>query len=220
MRISDLGLAVELKEGKTLTKGYAGTPGGSHLYRRRPIESRDFSVNVPDINRPPMVRLCLLQATWLQRCWKERSTTFQSTTSLWEWRCLSSWLPRTRSETGGRRSVTFHHSTRRGQNAQLCGLSERIDTKSVGLSFRLSATRWKSACSPGSLPIRIISVSTRRRSVTGCWPKRLIRGWVLRTDAVMRSELTHFSGTSTGGNWMQVPCCFLFSTFVSCWGLC
>ncbi|XP_041663289.1 rhodopsin kinase GRK1-like [Cheilinus undulatus] len=27
VRISDLGLAVELKEGKTLTKGYAGTPG-------------------------------------------------------------------------------------------------------------------------------------------------------------------------------------------------
>lgn len=31
VRISDLGLAVELKEGKTMTKGYAGTPGGSHL---------------------------------------------------------------------------------------------------------------------------------------------------------------------------------------------
>lgn len=31
MRISDLGLAVELKEGKTMTKGYAGTPGGSLL---------------------------------------------------------------------------------------------------------------------------------------------------------------------------------------------
>lgn len=29
MRISDLGLAVELKEGKTMTKGYAGTPGES-----------------------------------------------------------------------------------------------------------------------------------------------------------------------------------------------
>lgn len=29
MRISDLGLAVELKEGKTMTKGYAGTPGRS-----------------------------------------------------------------------------------------------------------------------------------------------------------------------------------------------
>lgn len=29
MRISDLGLAVELKEGKTVTKGYAGTPGES-----------------------------------------------------------------------------------------------------------------------------------------------------------------------------------------------
>lgn len=28
VRISDLGLAVELKEGKTMTKGYAGTPGG------------------------------------------------------------------------------------------------------------------------------------------------------------------------------------------------
>lgn len=32
VRISDLGLAVELKEGKTMTKGYAGTPGGRHLY--------------------------------------------------------------------------------------------------------------------------------------------------------------------------------------------
>lgn len=30
MRISDLGLAVELKEGKTMTKGYAGTPGRSN----------------------------------------------------------------------------------------------------------------------------------------------------------------------------------------------
>lgn len=29
VRISDLGLAVELKEGKTMTKGYAGTPGRS-----------------------------------------------------------------------------------------------------------------------------------------------------------------------------------------------
>lgn len=27
IRISDLGLAVELKEGQTKTKGYAGTPG-------------------------------------------------------------------------------------------------------------------------------------------------------------------------------------------------
>lgn len=27
VRISDLGLAVELKEGQTKTKGYAGTPG-------------------------------------------------------------------------------------------------------------------------------------------------------------------------------------------------
>lgn len=32
MRISDLGLAVELKEGKTMTKGYAGTPGGNHIH--------------------------------------------------------------------------------------------------------------------------------------------------------------------------------------------
>lgn len=30
VRISDLGLAVELKEGKTMTKGYAGTPGRSN----------------------------------------------------------------------------------------------------------------------------------------------------------------------------------------------
>lgn len=29
IRISDLGLAVELKEGQTKTKGYAGTPGKS-----------------------------------------------------------------------------------------------------------------------------------------------------------------------------------------------
>lgn len=27
IRISDLGLAVELKDGQTKTKGYAGTPG-------------------------------------------------------------------------------------------------------------------------------------------------------------------------------------------------
>lgn len=32
MRISDLGLAVELKEGKTMTKGYAGTPGAYIRY--------------------------------------------------------------------------------------------------------------------------------------------------------------------------------------------
>lgn len=32
MRISDLGLAVELKEGKTMTKGYAGTPGRSYTW--------------------------------------------------------------------------------------------------------------------------------------------------------------------------------------------
>lgn len=35
VRISDLGLAVQLKEGKTMTKGYAGTPGGSHLHPLR-----------------------------------------------------------------------------------------------------------------------------------------------------------------------------------------
>lgn len=33
VRLSDLGLAVELKEGKTMTKGYAGTPGESLLNR-------------------------------------------------------------------------------------------------------------------------------------------------------------------------------------------
>lgn len=33
VRISDLGLAVELKEGKTKTKGYAGTPGGCLAHR-------------------------------------------------------------------------------------------------------------------------------------------------------------------------------------------
>lgn len=32
VRISDLGLAVELKEGKTMTKGYAGTPGRTHVW--------------------------------------------------------------------------------------------------------------------------------------------------------------------------------------------
>lgn len=32
VRISDLGLAVELKEGKTMTKGYAGTPGRSDTW--------------------------------------------------------------------------------------------------------------------------------------------------------------------------------------------
>lgn len=31
VRISDLGLAVELKEGQTKTKGYAGTPGEGSL---------------------------------------------------------------------------------------------------------------------------------------------------------------------------------------------
>jgi len=38
VRISDLGLAVELKEGKTKTKGYAGTPGQSRS--REPIRYR------------------------------------------------------------------------------------------------------------------------------------------------------------------------------------
>lgn len=40
MRISDLGLAVELKEGKTMTKGYAGTPGGCQMYLKCSFLSR------------------------------------------------------------------------------------------------------------------------------------------------------------------------------------
>lgn len=36
MRISDLGLAVELKEGKTMTKGYAGTPG-AYIHTTSPL---------------------------------------------------------------------------------------------------------------------------------------------------------------------------------------
>lgn len=40
VRISDLGLAVELKEGKTMTKGYAGTPGGCQLYLKCSFLSR------------------------------------------------------------------------------------------------------------------------------------------------------------------------------------
>lgn len=80
--------------------------------------------------------------------------------------------------------------------------------KNVCLLFRLNVRRWKSVCWRGWWPIRTISVSMRSRSVKGCWPERSIRGWVLRMNAVMRSERTHFSMTSTGGNWMQVPSVF------------
>ena len=50
-----------------------------------------------------------LQGTCLQRCWKEKSTTPRSTTTLWGWRCLSSWRPRTRSGSGGRKWVALYH---------------------------------------------------------------------------------------------------------------
>lgn len=42
VRISDLGLAVELKEGKTQTKGYAGTPGEAHLYLQSSCSSISY----------------------------------------------------------------------------------------------------------------------------------------------------------------------------------
>lgn len=60
VRISDLGLAVELKEGKTMTKGYAGTPGGSQVYSyNENVYLRMFVV---------IVSLCFLKVTCLQRC--------------------------------------------------------------------------------------------------------------------------------------------------------
>lgn len=42
VRISDLGLAVELKEGQTKTKGYAGTPGEGSL-GAQPLWGRSLS---------------------------------------------------------------------------------------------------------------------------------------------------------------------------------
>lgn len=49
IRISDLGLAVELKEGQTKTKGYAGTPGKSLRARvgAESLERRGEALGVP-----------------------------------------------------------------------------------------------------------------------------------------------------------------------------
>ena len=54
---------------------------------------------------PSVVSLCFLQGTCLQRCWKEKNMTPRLTTSLWGSHCLSSWLLRTHSGTGGRKLV-------------------------------------------------------------------------------------------------------------------
>lgn len=142
--------------------------------------------------------------------------TLLSITSLWEWHCLSSWRLRIHLETGGRRSVAFYQTLSVTKWLQLCDINERMSIKNIRLLFRLNVRRWKSVCWHGRWPIRTISVSMQSRFVMVCWLKRLIRGWVLRMDAVMRSERTHFSVTSTGGNWMQVPSIFC----ISCSGLC